>query len=702
MYDLDAKTLPIRLISGRAGYDLAATAAALCGVLALLPLPSGLRATALAVFVLIGPGAALMAWLRLPRAVAIAVTPVVGFATVTAATAVLAWTHRWPPVPLLVLLIAVVVGSTVRHQYVSGVDLVSYTGTMVARVRRRSAESTGSIRGNGPLWLTVTVLVLWLCALPLIDSDGYSGFGLLFLGAGPILAISIAGIALAFMGAVAERRMPTAVFAVGAAILVSRVTPTLIVDVPIYGWTYKHVGVVDYIQKFHQLPPEHIDIYGQWPAFFTSFAWFADVTGVSTLTVAHWFSPVMHVLIAVLIAAICRSIGFDRRTAVTAAMIAELVNWVGQDYFAPQALALVMALGVVALLVISRAHPVAAIVSIGVFAALVPTHQLTPYWLFGVATLLALLKKTPWWVPIPYFAVLIVYLIPRLSAVAPYGLLSGFNPVENATSNVTVVGTVGKIFTSTICRSLSAGVVLAAVLCAVILWRRRQPMKIATVMAFSSFALLAGQSYGGEAIFRVYLYAVPGAALLIAPVLVGLLTGGGLTGFMQRFGRRTATLAVVAAALAGAQGYFGLWSLVVGFPSQVTAAERLLAEAPADSVIMSLYPAGLPTRVSADYVKFAEVEKNFDQPMLSYSDEFVANFPDAGQLDALSHGAAVRDSASFIVVSEQGTRAIDYYGYLPPGAVDRFDEQLRASVVWSDWFSDEHTSIYQYVGPRHE
>lgn len=50
-------------------------------------------------------------------------------------------------------------------------------------------------------------------------------------------------------------------------------------------------------------------------------------------------------------------------------------------------------------------------------------------------------KIRPWWIPVPYFAILVAYLVPRLDIVAPYGLLSGFNPVDNAASNVTAVGT---------------------------------------------------------------------------------------------------------------------------------------------------------------------------------------------------------------------------------------------------------------------
>ncbi|MDV7083435.1 hypothetical protein GXW84_02875 [Rhodococcus sp. IEGM 248] len=681
-------------------YDVAALASAVAGLTSLAPLPSSVSSVLLTVFVLLGPGLAIVTWMRIPVAASVAALPVLGLSVVTAATTVLAWFYRWPATGLLLVMVLAVVASALRHRWHdTGAEPVR--AVTVQQVSLRLSQWWHAARRNRPLILVAVALALWVVVLFGLGSTAYSQFGLLFVGSGPGLVVCALMMLGAFVWALRKRAVGTAAAAVLGVIAVERLTPTLITDVPIYGWTYKHLGVVDYIQQFQTLPPKGVDIYGEWPGFFTAFAWFGDITSADMMSIAHWFAPVIHVLLAVVIAAIARLLGFGMRVALTAAMVAELANWVGQDYFSPQAIALVMALGVVALLVVSTEHRSAAYLSILVFAALVPTHQLTPYWLFGVTVALAVTRKIrPWWIPVPYFAILVAYLVPRLDIVAPYGLLSGFNPVDNAASNVTAVGTFGKIFTSAVCRSLSAGIILLAVVCAIVLWRRKRPAWVATVMAFSSFALLAGQSYGGEAIFRVYLYAVPGCAILIAPILVDALTTRFRSGLLRRVVPVGLASGLAYVTFAGLQGYFGLWSLVIGYQSQVTFAEDILANEKPPATIMSLYPAGLPTRVSADYITFAVVDKDFDQPLLALPPAVLEGFPHGGQIEMLTADAAERDGDTYLVFNTQGTAAIRYYGNLPDGSVENFEDQMRSSPDWSVYAQDDNSTIFRYTGPR--
>ena len=524
----------------------------------------------------------------------------------------------------------------------------------------------------------------------------YSQFGLLFVGTGPAIVVCTLVAVAAFFVALGQGRLRTAALAIGVAIVVQRLTVTLITQVPIYGWTYKHLGVVDYIERFQGLPPSP-DIYGQWPSFFTSFAWFSGVSGIHPIVVAHLFAPLVHVLIAVQVAAIARLIGLDSRTALTAAMLAELVNWVGQDYFSPQATALVMALGIVALLIASRSVPAAGYLAIPLFAAEVPLHQLTPYWLCGVAVVLAVTRRLrPWWLPIPFACLLAAYLIPRLPIVAPYGILSGFNPVANARGNVPYSGEFGKLFTSLLCRSLSAGVVLLAAVCALLWWRRHKPALIAAVLAFSSFALLSSASYGGEAIFRVYLFAVPGCAILIAPLVVSAMEVGSCRPLVTR-SIRAATVAVVClATFAGLQGYYGLWSLVVEYRSQVVVGDELMAAEQPPVKILTLYPAGLSTRSSADYLRFAQRDNDFDQPLLGMSSSLMQNFPSSGQLSGFTSQAAAFEGNTYIVFDRQANYALDYYGFAAPGTIQQFEDQVRANPAWGLYNVGEATTIFKF------
>ncbi|PRC50892.1 hypothetical protein C6A85_67005, partial [Mycobacterium sp. ITM-2017-0098] len=87
----------------------------------------------------------------------------------------------------------------------------------------------------------------WAVALPGMADAPDSLFGLLFTGTGPALVAVSAVILAAFVVALRRGAMIVAAAAVGAMIVVSRLTATLITDLPLYPWTYKHLGIVDYL-----------------------------------------------------------------------------------------------------------------------------------------------------------------------------------------------------------------------------------------------------------------------------------------------------------------------------------------------------------------------------------------------------------------------------------------------------------------------
>ena len=667
-----------------------------CGLTAMAPLPPDLRALLLGFFVLVGPGTAVVTKLALPRAASIAAVPVIGLAVISASTMVLSWFHRLSPALLQVVLLTVV-GVALLRRPDGSMALPRPTVAGLRQLAGSLAIDWRVLVRSPPLILLTAAVIGWVAILPGLRNAPYSQFGLLFVGTGPAIAICTLVAVIAFVVALRQGRLRSAALAIVVIVVIQRLTVTFVTEVPIYNWVYKHLGVVDYIQRFEDLPSGS-DIYGLWPSFFTAFAWFGEVAAIEPIVVAHVFAPIIHLLIAAEIAAIARLLGFNSRIALTAALIAELVNWVGQDYFAPQAVAFVIALGIVALLVASTSHRAAGYLSIPLFAALVPLHQLTPYWLCSVAVVLALAGRIqPRWLPIPFTGLLVAYLVPRMPNVAPYGIFSGFNPFANAQSNVEFEGSFGKFFTSIACRSLSAAVVLLALGCAVLWWRQRKPCLTAAVLAFSSFALLAGQSYGGEAIFRVYLYAIPGCAILIAPLAVRAIELRSPGPILPRFTVACAVFALGLSALAGLQGYYGLWPIVVEHRSQIALGNELLTQERAPVKVMSLYPGGgFSTRSTADYFRFTQQDKDFDGSLPAMPAEFLSNFPDAGQLDELTSAAAAFAGNTYIVFDQQANFARDYYGYLPPGSILAFEDQLRSSGSWETYKTNDVTTIFKF------
>jgi hypothetical protein len=666
--------------------EIAALASAVAGLLSAVP---GLRVALLVLFVLTGPGLATVVWTRLTGPARVAAVPLVGLSLMTGLTATLAWVDVWAPAQLLLVLVTAVIASAVLSLRNHRLD--------VDWERLASAVTSATRRVNGPLLTAVVVLGAWLVALPGM-SDAESERGLLFSGTGAILVPLACALVIAFVVAVRSDRLITAGAVLAATIVVVRGTVTAITDLPIYPWTYKHVGIVDYLMVHHALPPTGIDIYREWPAAFTSFAWLSSVSTADPLTIAHWFAPVTHVILAVLVGMLARALGLSRMQALSAAFVMELANWVGQDYYSPQALAFVMGVSVVSLLVSARGSVAANLLAFVGFAATVPTHQLTPFWLFGLLVLLTVTRRMrPAWLVLPYAVVLFGYLYPRRGIVFAHGIFSGANPVANGATNADYVGSADKVFTSLACRGVSAAIVVLAAIAVVFWWRTKRPFAIPAMIAFSPFVLLFVNDYGGEAIFRTFLYAVPGCAILIAPLLAWLIRMPARTPALRGLGPVAAALVLAGIAVGALQGYYGMWAFNLVTPAQLALVEELPHEANGPVTVWNLQPSGFPTRPTADFVALAGHDDAFDTPIADRWPGFLDGFPDRGQFEDVTEAARTSPGQTFFVFTEGARRAYQYLGYASADAVSRFEDQFRTSPRWTPWRTEADTTIFRYV-----
>ncbi len=668
--------------------DLALVAAAAGGI-ALLPVGSALSSILLAVFVFAGPGAAVITWVPVPRYARIAAVPTLGAALMTLVTIAAMWSYRWNPVGIAALGVAAVAGSSLLWYFRRG-GLPEFRAwpRATADALRAAVVAPGL---TVPTVLTVAGLVCWSVALPSLPGSEAGFYGLVASGSGWWLLPATALIAIAFVWAVRSGRFGAAVFAVAAMLAVLRVTTWLGTEMPLYDWTYKHVAVVRYVQEYGLITPNGTDIYTQWPAFFVASAWFCDVTGLDPMTLAHVFAPVIHLLLAVIVYSAARLLGQPPMTALIAVFVAEVVNWVGQDYFSPQAWAIVLAFGLLVLLLASRGAPRAALLAVIPFAAMVPSHQLTPFWIVGAAGLLVIFRcARPWWAV--GLMVLIVggYLALNLEAVAPYGIFSGGNPVANAASNVAMTGVPAKIHTSIICRGLSVAVFAAAAASALWAWRTKQRHVLSrTLLAFCAVGLLLAQGYGGEAIFRIYLYSLLGCALLIAPAVAALL-GSRRPGVWGRVGVGAAAAGLVAAALAGLYSFFALWPIVVESKSQVETMSRIVSEAEPGSRFMMMAASGMPTRTTAHYAAMTLANPYFDDPIeLEYGSR-PDLFPTDQDLGFFAWKVSENPFPTYISFSPQSERRMDYYGFFQTDSDDRFKAALDLADDWVKIHDDGH------------
>ncbi|MCZ4517899.1 hypothetical protein O4220_05165 [Rhodococcus ruber] len=698
----------------------ASVLAALAGVLSMVELPTFLRAILASVLLFCGPGVAILTWVDLPRVARLSAVPTLSIAVMTVMTTGAMWSYRWSPRRMTLLLCILMIGSSIQWYRKNGFPsrsawlhrIRTSTGKQHVRLTVRAAfavlNDRATLRKHLPLLLLALALVLWLPALPGLRTAQYSQFGLLVSGTGPVLVICMALTLAAFLIAIRRWQVTSAALAVAMAMAVQRLTVTLVTDVPIYEWTYKHVGVTEYILKFSALPPNGVSIYSEWPSFFVVSAWFTHITGFGTLGIAHVFAPMIHVLIAVTIYGLARVMTLNRRTAITAAMVGELVNWVGQDYYSPQAWGLVLAFGFLGLLMTSTVDRRAAYLALIPFAGCVATHQLTPYWLFGVAGVLLVTKRAkPWWLMIPLAVILLGYLFPRLAIVAPYGLFQGFDPVANAESNVQTVGVFGYKVTTLASQATFLAVYMMSGLAVLYAWRRRTTFWAPAVMAFGSIGLLGGQSYGGEAIFRVYLYATAGCAILIAPVVVDALDGRFTLARIPHAPRvrqpllRSAlvalsTLFVVATGLLSLQGYYGRWPIVQETAAQIEQTERIISAAPDGTTVITIFPAGFPTHMTADYVRLNETNSYFHISLDSIGPGYLLEFPTRDQVAELDAQARSSAEPTYIVLTRQSMETVHYYGYAADSAADRFQGWLRENSDWAVKWEDADIVVFEH------
>ncbi|MDQ1723425.1 MAG: hypothetical protein QOG52_453, partial [Frankiaceae bacterium] len=516
-----------------------------------------------------------------------------------------------------------------------------------------------------PLGILTVALVCWVVAVPTLAGAKTSDFGLLATGS-PALLASILLVVLGFAAAVRRGQVGVAVIATLLMVLVQRAAVSVATAVPLYSWTYKHLGVVDYIAKNGHVA-HGADIYHGWPGLFAATAWFSGISGIAPITIAHWFTPVMHVLLVGLVIAMARAWGASSMVAVTAAFLVESFNWVAQDYYSPQAVALLLAVGLLTVVGLSRDRPIAPWLIVLLFAGITVTHQLTPYWLLLATGLLAVTRRLrPWWLPGVLAVIAGGYLLLNWNVASHFPLLS-FNPVANARSNIATTGSAGQQITSLLVRALSVLFWLSAAIAAVVEKRRGQPVLARIVLAFSSFMLLGGQGYGGEAIFRVFLYALPGCALLVAPRVVRLCQA-------RMPARWLVSALLVVATAASAQGFFGGWFANRMTQEQVTFSEQLLARATFPSYLTVAAPVW-PERPTSRYVDFVRFKAGYDYPMVYAAKLVGSHFDTDADYQTFMNTVAGRDGGpTYLIISRQMEIYDTYFGILPPGAL----QNLRA------------------------
>lgn len=571
----------------------------------------------------------------------------------------------------------------------------------------------------------------WLIAVAGTDPGQVDGFGLLAI-VHPAWFVALLLAVAGFVAALA-RPLPGRGLLVGGylvlLVLILHGTTPLLLDQPQYAWTYKHVGVVELLLTGGGLT-DSSDLYQQWPGLFAAAAGLSDLSGLAPLTLARW-SPVFFNLAGLLVLlAIGRTLSSDPRVAYLTGFVFLSINWVEEDYLSPQAFAFLLSLGV--LLVVLRwlravppgrrgwrarltaGRPSAPAVPPGtrvaalaalvlLFTVLTATHQLSPYLVVGQVAVLALAGLVrPRWTPLLLAAIAVGYLLPRFGLVSgSFDLFESLNFFSNAAGNADGWGSAGQAVSATVVRTLALSVWALAGLA---VWRARHRLGSVlapALLAAVPFGLVFAQSYGGEAIYRVFLFSAPWCAYLIADLLLRSRwwprPGGGWTL------RRGAVWAAVVLALAGAalgtaQGRHGQLVVDQQSTAEVAAARYLYQHAQPGATIALATP-NFPSRLAANYDRFNRTVP-VGEPDLVKGAEMRDDQLDIRYLPAIENYLLSFDgTTSYLVVSDGMRAQAEYFGYLPDGSLDTLARTLDSASGWSVFYRNSDVVIFQFDLP---
>jgi hypothetical protein len=545
------------------------------------------------------------------------------------------------------------------------------------------APSRSHRRWVGPqIPLLILGIAAWGFGVSRLALPAAGSYGLL-AGANPWFLL---GLGLPLVSLVLELRSRRRAWLLGAQLLALIVaihaTVPLLYGVPEYAWVYKHIGIAGALQRYgHVTDPTNI--YQQWPALFAAVAAIASLGHVSITSLALWSPVAFEIADALLLFAIFRLLSDDRRIPyLGVALYIGLISWVGQDYLSPQAFSYLLWLGMAYIIlrwlrrpaapdgragrlarlraplvaglapppVSSRATRAAMIAVLAlIYFAIVAAHQLTPYVILaGIAALTVLDLVRPRWLVVGLAVIAGAYLAPHYSLIADNfgGLFSGGNPIANASGSSGTHHAGPEALTALVVRGLAGFMWLGAMWA---IWRKRATLgrvAIPAALAFSPFVILGAQSYGGEAIYRVYLFSAPWCALLLATTVFEL---------RPRLRWPLAGAVALAILFAGAQGLYGPVSVDAFSADELSASHWLYGHLPRGSLVI-IPDDNFPALESANY-------NDYDLQVMPADPQNGASWMDEGNARQVrSWIGNLGDRTGYIVVSRSMDASAAYFG----------------------------------------
>ncbi|MHB0989054.1 MAG: hypothetical protein ACYC3P_10390 [Bellilinea sp.] len=507
-----------------------------------------------------------------------------------------------------------------------------------------------------PIILMVVGSAAWLFSLPQVNLDRMNDLGL--VSTLPITAwIALGLLAVSFSLVLTAPKVNSVLILFHMIILVFMLygITAIVETVPRFGPSWRHAGVIDYILRNENVNPR-IDAYFNWPGFFIMGGLIAQIAGLdSAIYFLKWSPFFFQLLYMGPLWMIYNSLTRSRRLVWFGIWVFYLVNWVGQDYFSPQAMNFFYFLVILAILLrwfrstevtiprlvngkfLQRMPKIQGFITrlftsekatsvptsltqksffllmiVLIYFVSITSHQLTQFAiLFSVLLLLIFQRITPKTLPtimLVLSGMWIAYMASAFMAGRLKGMLEAFGQLETALDANLVNrmnGSPGHMVVTQLRLVLTLGVWLAAMLGFVRQWVRGLRETSAALLVAAPFPLLIMQTYGGEMLMRIYMFSLPLAAFLAAALIFPIIKE-------PPSWRYTAVVGLVSAGLLVVFwfGRYGNERMEYFTPAEVEAVEFIYQHAEPGSLIATV-TTNLPYKyINYEKYKYVKLEKD--------------------------------------------------------------------------------------------
>lgn len=417
---------------------------------------------------------------------------------------------------------------------------------------------------------TAFAVVGWVAVVSPLDFRQMTDVGLVSI-LPPAAYALLTVLAAAFAAALRMRPLSEPLLALQLAALVFMLygAPALFEEMPRFVTAWLHVGFADAIAETGQLFAFR-DARFDWPTFFVGSAFVADAAGMDNLLpILAWVPVVQVILYLVPLYLIYRSATGDLRLVWLGLWIFAMTNWVGQDYFSPQGMNVLLMLTILAVLLtwfrrapsgptwqsrlqgripflgslgrrlivdpnasiedgpearLTDRQQIGLVAIVGLlYGFSVASHQLTPFAIMGGVIALVVFGRLRPRSLVVIMAVLVTAWITFMASTFLAGHLAGLleevgSPGDFAQANVAkrLVGSDGHLFVIQARLLFTLGIWAIAFLGGLRrLLAGRLDLSLG-LLAAAPFSLIMLQGYGGEMLLRIFLFSLPFMAFFMA------------------------------------------------------------------------------------------------------------------------------------------------------------------------------------------